>query len=167
MGGIVMNSIFKDEVSIVLSGEAGQGIQTIEKLLTKILKEEGFNVFATKEYMSRVRGGSNSTEIRVGTKPVRSHKHKIDILLPLTKKSVDHLDDRVTENTVVICQQSALNVEQGKVVDVPIFDIAKDIGGKIYSNIVALGFVLGLFGISEDNIPKHMKKFFGSKSEDI
>jgi len=162
-----MNSIFKDEVSIVLSGEAGQGIQTIEKLLTKILKDEGFNVFATKEYMSRIRGGSNSTEIRVGTKPVRSHKHKIDVLLPLTKKSVEHLDDRVTEDTVVICQQSELNVEQGKVVDVPIFDMAKDIGGKIYSNIVALGFVLGLFGIKEDNIPKHMKKFFGSKSEDI
>jgi 2-oxoglutarate ferredoxin oxidoreductase subunit alpha len=36
-----MNSIFKDEVSIVLSGEAGQGIQTIEKLLTRILKSEG------------------------------------------------------------------------------------------------------------------------------
>lgn len=37
-GGIVVNSTLKEEVSIVLSGEAGQGIQTIESLLTYILK---------------------------------------------------------------------------------------------------------------------------------
>jgi len=37
-GGILMNKTMKEDVSIVLSGEAGQGIQTIERLLTFILK---------------------------------------------------------------------------------------------------------------------------------
>lgn len=73
-----MNSTLKEEVSIVLSGEAGQGIQTIESLLTYILKREGgYYVFATKEYMSRIRGGgSNSTEIRVSSRPVNSFVEK-------------------------------------------------------------------------------------------
>jgi len=53
------------EVSIVLCGQAGQGVQTVEYLLTRILKLAGYHVFATKEYMSRVRGGANSTTIRV------------------------------------------------------------------------------------------------------
>jgi 2-oxoglutarate ferredoxin oxidoreductase subunit alpha len=44
----------KDEVSIVLCGQAGQGIQTVEKILVRCLKVSGFHVFATKEYMSRV-----------------------------------------------------------------------------------------------------------------
>ncbi len=82
-----MNKTIKEDVSIVLSGEAGQGIQTIEGLLTFILKREGYYVFATKEYMSRIRGGSNSTEIRVSSKPVKSYVDKIDILIPLTKTS--------------------------------------------------------------------------------
>jgi len=51
--------IFKDELTIVLAGEAGQGIQTIEVLLTGLLKSGGYHIFATKEYMSRVRGGMN------------------------------------------------------------------------------------------------------------
>jgi hypothetical protein len=38
------------EVSIVLCGQAGQGIQTVEFLLTRILKVAGYHVFATKEY---------------------------------------------------------------------------------------------------------------------
>jgi len=49
-------AIFKGELAIVLAGEAGQGIQTIETLLTGLLKSGGYHVFATKEYMSRVRG---------------------------------------------------------------------------------------------------------------
>ncbi|MDD4765136.1 MAG: 2-oxoacid:acceptor oxidoreductase family protein, partial [Atribacterota bacterium] len=58
------NSAERD-ISIVLCGGAGLGIQTVEQLLTRMLKMSGYYVFATKEYMSRVRGGSNSTQIRV------------------------------------------------------------------------------------------------------
>ncbi|MEK7375946.1 MAG: 2-oxoacid:acceptor oxidoreductase family protein, partial [Candidatus Margulisiibacteriota bacterium] len=60
----------KEDISIVLCGEAGQGIQTIEVVLTRILKQSGYNVFAAKEYMSRVRGGVNSTSIRVSSNRV-------------------------------------------------------------------------------------------------
>jgi 2-oxoglutarate ferredoxin oxidoreductase subunit alpha len=53
------SSTSQTDIPIVLGGEAGQGIQTIEELLTKILKLNGYHVYATKEYMSRVRGGTN------------------------------------------------------------------------------------------------------------
>ena len=56
---------FQQDVSVVLAGEAGQGIATIEQVLMRVLKAEGYYVSATKEYMSRVRGGTNTTEIRV------------------------------------------------------------------------------------------------------
>ena len=44
-----LSRVFKDDVSVVLCGEAGQGIVTVEKLLVKALKDSGFNIFATKE----------------------------------------------------------------------------------------------------------------------
>src|SRR5665254_1378 len=66
------NSPGKDKqlISLVICGEAGHGIQTVEMLLTRIFKLGGLNVFATKEYMSRVRGESNSTQIIVSSKKV-------------------------------------------------------------------------------------------------
>jgi len=70
----------EQDISIVLCGEAGQGIQTVEELLTRILKLSGYYVFATKEYMSRVRGGSNSTQIRVSSKPIQAPVARIDVL---------------------------------------------------------------------------------------
>ena len=72
-----------NDVSIVLCGEAGQGIQTVEQLFTKIVKKAGFNIFSTKEYMSRVRGGRNSTQLRVSTEPVNAYINRIDILIIL------------------------------------------------------------------------------------
>lgn len=45
-----------NELSVVISG-AGQGIQAVEQLLSGTVKDSSLYVFATKEYVSRVRGG--------------------------------------------------------------------------------------------------------------
>jgi 2-oxoglutarate ferredoxin oxidoreductase subunit alpha len=83
-----MTNIFakeKTDITIVLCGQAGQGMQTVGKLLTCISKTAGYNVFATTEYMSRVRGGMNSTLIRISKEPVKAFVDRIDILVPLSK----------------------------------------------------------------------------------
>ena len=92
------NKDLKD-ISIVLCGAAGQGIQTVEELLTKTLKKTGYHVFATREYMSRVRGGVNSTTIRVSSKPVRAFLDRIDLLIPLNEEALPHLKERISSET--------------------------------------------------------------------
>ncbi|HOB16597.1 MAG TPA: 2-oxoacid:acceptor oxidoreductase subunit alpha [Defluviitoga sp.] len=162
-----MNTTLKDEVSIVLAGEAGQGIQTIESLLTYILKRDGYYVFATKEYMSRIRGGSNSTEIRVSSRPVNSFVDRIDILIPLSRNSVTHLGKRVTDKTLIIADNEALKLEMDNLIDVPLLKIANDLGNPIFANIVAVGVVLGLFGIRVKSIEDYLVETFGRKGKEI
>ena len=60
----------RNDVTIVLGGEAGQGVQTIEYILPRVLKRSGYHIFSTKEYMSRIRGGSNTITLRVADRPV-------------------------------------------------------------------------------------------------
>jgi 2-oxoglutarate ferredoxin oxidoreductase subunit alpha len=88
-------------LSLVLGGQAGQGVQTIEELLTKILKLDGYHVYATKEYMSRVRGGTNTTSIRVASGPVQAPVRRIDLLIPLDDKVIPHLHSRISEQTII------------------------------------------------------------------
>ena len=52
--------------------------------------------------MSRVRGGENSTEIRVSSKRVISYVNRIDILLALSEGAVQHLENRITSKTLII-----------------------------------------------------------------
>ena len=106
---------FKEDVSIVLCGEAGQGIQTVETILVQAIKKGGYHVFSTKEYMSRVRGGENSTEIRVSSKRVISYVDKIDILLSLSKGAVPHLENRISSKTVIMGDDQHLKSLQGRI----------------------------------------------------
>ena len=72
-----------EDVCVVLCGEAGQGIQTVAQILVQVLFRCGYHVYATKEYMSRVRGGSNSTELRIGRKAVEGIRRGSDILISI------------------------------------------------------------------------------------
>ena len=170
MGGI-SSTKNKDDISIVLCGQAGQGIQTVEYLLTRILKLAGYNVFATKEYMSRIRGGVNSTEIRVSAKRVSALTNIIDVLIPLNTGSIQHLQHRFSQQTIVLAEKEVLgdDLDQApyKVIDVPFTKTALRIGDKIYSNIVAVGVVAGLFAVDLHAVTSCVERFFSAKSPDV
>ncbi len=161
-----MKNILKDDISIVICGEAGQGIQTVEKLLTSIFKEAGYNVFASKEYMSRIRGGSNSTEIRITSSKVAAFVSKIDILIPLDKDAIPHLEKRITGDTIILGESEKLKTSL-KVIDVPISKLALDSGGPIYSNTVAVALVLSLFKVNLPVISAYLEKYFSKKTKEI
>lgn len=161
----------KDEVSVVLCGEAGQGIQTAEQILARCLKLSGFHVFATKEYMSRVRGGSNSTEIRISSKRVSAYLDRIDILIPFHQGAIKHVEKRITPETIVLGDKEIISkdspLEVKEFIDIPFSKIASDIGGRIYVNIIAAGVVLGTIGVEQHLLTNFIREFFSKKSEDV
>ena len=167
------NLLFRnaDNVSIVLCGQAGMGIQTVEFLLTRILKLDGYNVFATKEYMSRIRGGTNSTEIRMSSEAVGASLSRIDILIPLNKGAIQHVEKRISPQTVILADKEAIGEDfdqtRHKFVDVPFTKAASEIGDKIYSNVVAVGVMARMFGIELQTVSKFVRQFFSDKSGDV
>ena len=167
------NLLFRnaDNVSIVLCGRAGMGIQTVEFLLTRILKLAGYSVFATKEYMSRIRGGTNSTEIRISSESVRASVSRIDILIPLNEGAIQHVEKRISPQTVILADKEAIGEDfdqtRHKFVDVPFTKTASEIGDKIYSNVVAVGVMTSLFGIELQIVSEFVRQFFSAKSGDV
>lgn len=161
----------RDDISVVLCGQAGQGVQTVEFLLTRLLKLAGYHVFATKEYMSRVRGGMNSTTIRVSSREVAAYVDHIDILIPLGRGAVEHVAARVSAQTVVVGEGEIAGdgaaVKSCKFLEVPFTQMASEIGNKIYSNIVAVGAVAALLGTDLEQLTDHVRRSFARKSAEI
>jgi 2-oxoglutarate ferredoxin oxidoreductase subunit alpha len=162
------NSILKktEDISIVLCGKAGQGIQTVEQILTRLLKLSGFHIFATKEYMSRVRGGSNSTEIRVSSNRVSSLLNRIDILIPFSAAALGHLKKRISNETLILADKEIIaDNEDNKYlnwIDISFSGIASDIGGAIYTNIISVGIIAGLFKVGADELDHYIEQFFST-----
>lgn len=154
-----------DNVVIVLAGQAGQGIQSIEDILAALLKRSGYNYYSTSELMSRVRGGINSTEIRVSSQPIAAFVDHIDILIPLHNDGIAHLKKRFTPATIVIGEKDKIAYQE--IIDVQFTQIAKEIGNAIYSNTVAAGFICGLLKVDLELGKEFIFEYFSDKSTDI
>ena len=59
----------KEALNIVLSGQAGQGLMTLESLLADVIRKE-YYLFTSPEFMSRVRGGNNSVKLVLSPEPI-------------------------------------------------------------------------------------------------
>ena len=156
---IEKTEVIREDVSLVLCGQAGQGIQTVEKILAHTFKQTGYHVFTTKEYMSRVRGGMNSTEIRISSHRVSAYTDRIDILVPFHEDALSHLKSRISSSTRILADKGHL--------DVPFVELVSDIGGKIYQNILAAGVILGLFSADESSMFNFIQNMFHQKGETI
>jgi len=158
------------DISIVLSGEAGQGIKTIEKLVVKALRDSGYNFFSTSEVMSRVRGGNNTTEVRISNKKVSAFVDKIDYLIIMSKNAIYRLEDRIKEETLIIGESDFIEdkfKKKYKVKSIPINEIAKKAGSKIVTNVVIFGIILGILSIDKNKEKERIKMIFSEKGEKI
>jgi 2-oxoglutarate ferredoxin oxidoreductase subunit alpha len=159
---------YSHDISLVLGGAAGQGIQTVEALLMKVLKQSGYHAFSTKEYMSRIRGGSNSTEIRITNTATATYRESIDFLFAMDKAVIPHLEHRITENTLIFGDTAKLGSEGAhQIIDVPFSRFAAELGNPIFTSTVAVGVALGLLGVSKDPFEAFLKKRFAKKGEEV
>ncbi len=155
-------SSYKD-ISIVLCGEAGQGINTVSEALLFLAHKNGFNVFSTTEFMSRIRGGTNSTEIRISSQIVRAPVDRIDIFIPLIKRAYEHLHKRLNQNTIILGEIKT----PGNIYEIPFSTIAKELGGPIYANIVAVGAIAGILNLKLDYLNDYLIKNFQRKGDAV
>ncbi len=164
------NLKLEDEACLVLCGEAGQGIQTVENIMIQALKKGGFHVFSTKEYMSRVRGGQNSTEIRVSSRRVKAYQEGIDILVALSPQAIDHLKERISSNTLIISDDVILkdvDTQNYRLIKAPFVSRAKEIGGIIFSNVIAAGTLACIMGVDKKIFDNIITLLFKSKGDKI
>lgn len=140
-------------ISIVLSGEAGQGLQIIEEFLVETLARETY-VFSSKEVMSRVRGGNNSVEIRISDQPIHALRYTIDALFLLNDHALDRLRPRLIDSTLVYGEESFLTEEVKSALKfhpIRMTELAKQSGNRLFVNTVLFGYIAGLLDIDTTN----------------
>jgi 2-oxoglutarate ferredoxin oxidoreductase subunit alpha len=167
----------EEDISVVLCGEAGQGIQTVEAILAQAVKQSGYHIFSTKEYMSRVRGGQNSTEIRISSHRVASYVDRIDLLLALSSGAINHLKNRISADTLIIGDPQHIksvrddknidNVSDSNFIEIPLIETAQEIGGPIFANVIAAGVLSCLLNIPQEIFDGLISDMFARKGSEI
>ena len=146
-------------ISILIGGAAGTGIMTLENILSDAFKRSGYFVFSTKEYMSRVRGGSNTTLLRISDGLVNAPCWHVDLFIALDADALPHVHERLTSNTIVLADESIKN-ELIAITSIPLLKTVKKIGNVRYANSYVAGVLFAMFELNTEILSQSLEALF-------
>jgi 2-oxoglutarate ferredoxin oxidoreductase subunit alpha len=161
------------ELRVKIGGEAGFGIKAAGQTLARSFVASGLEIFDLTEYPSLIRGGHNTYTLRVSPSAISSHVEAVDVLVALNRETIDlHLEELVDGGAIIYDPDDKENAdwqapERLLAVPVPLLSLAKDAGGPIMRNTVALGAVLALVGFPVDPLADGLRAQFAHKAPEI
>ena len=159
-----------NDVEIAIAGAAGQGMKTISFTLGKTFTRQGFFAYIYHDLMSRIRGGSNTSILRIKNAPVNSISYSFDILVSLDREAVLSNLKKIKEGGVVIYDGEKILFEEKEscFLSVPLERLAFEAGkDKIMINSVAIGAVLALLKWDAWACNEIVKELFSAKGEEV
>jgi len=146
------------ERTILIGGEAGQGLVTVGQLLSKALVRSGYEILVSQSYYSRIRGGHNTFSIRAGNEKILGPTDKIDLLVALNEETVElHLEQLLDSGLLVV--DAGAPSEDARTLRIPYKEFAPE---KLY-NTVALGVLGKLLGLKLDVLTRGIEDLIGKK----
>lgn len=160
---------FDKEISLIIAGDAGQGIDTITQVIAEVVKNNGYNVFYTKEYMSRIKGGCNSSTIRISGDKIDAYREHTDFVFAISKDALNHLEKRILQNTIVVFEYDNTEVldKFTNKIKIDFTALSKEIGGNIYKNTLIAGLFSGVLNIDLNTLQENLKQIFSGKENDV
>ncbi|MBE3583979.1 MAG: 2-oxoacid:acceptor oxidoreductase subunit alpha [Limnochordaceae bacterium] len=162
------------DLTFLLGGEAGQGVESSGAGFAKALARGGLSVLGTPDYMSRIRGGHNFFLIRAGTQPIHSPAEKVHLLLAFDEETLQQHAAQVVPGGGMI-YDARWKVDEAKLLDtgaqlfpVPLEEIAETVGGnKLMANTAALGAAAGVVGYGIEYLHSVIADNFRRKGEAV
>ncbi len=155
------------DITILIAGAAGQGIQAIGALLARVCHNAGLFIYSTDDFESRIRGGHSFHQLRISTQSLGAPSKHIDILVAVNERDFEVHKDRLKNGGIVLINSNKENLPGEGVFHLSFDDAAKAAGGVIASNTVAAGAILAIIGANFREFETVLKDNFKGKSEDI
>ncbi|MFA6331698.1 MAG: 2-oxoacid:acceptor oxidoreductase subunit alpha [Methanoregula sp.] len=90
------------EVSVLVGGKAGDGINSAGSLVAQLLNHLGYRVYLYFDYPSLIRGGHNFAIIRGSDQDVSTCREKVDFILALNQETANRHREQMHAGTAVI-----------------------------------------------------------------
>ncbi len=157
-----------NELNLIVTGHAGQGLQAISRTLGRMLVREGHHVFISQDVMSRIRGGHNFARVRISNAPVAADGDKTQVLIALDPALVARHVSDLAEDAVVVTGAGGELPDGLNVIRLPLADIARERGkDPVTVNAVAVGAALALVGLEPAGLKEMFESQFGHKGEEV
>ncbi len=136
------------KLNIVIGGKAGQGINAVSCIVSRVLAKQGYFTFNYRDYGSLIRGGHNFNILTVSDKRVGSNESKMDGIIALDERTIKEHKKKLKE--------------EGFILDANSFDSkeVKELG--INLNLALAGALIKILGVDKKFLLEEVKKEFGN-----
>lgn len=157
------NAKAPDEISILIGGRAGYGIDRSSLILARLMGRLGYRLYIYRDYPSLIRGGHTFSIIRAAKKRVNAHRNRVDFLLALNQDTVDLHKDKLNNGGTIVYDADTVKSEG---LGLPVGKILKEeAAGEITRNTCVIGAFAKAAGIDwaaldavvKQNMPKDLE----------
>lgn len=146
------NSIRANNTSeIRFGGVGGQGIVLVGRLLGKAAALfDGKEAVCTQTYGPEARGGASRADVIISDSPVDyPFVNDADILAVLFQEAYTRFRSRLRPGGTLIVDTGLVQpfADEENVCGIPASQIAEDLGSRVATNIVILGYLIGKTGV--------------------
>lgn len=152
-----------NDLSILIGGEAGQGLVTAGTVLAKALVRTGYWISVTQSYESRIRGGHNTYTVRCGPRRILAPRESVDLLIALTPATARIHREQLTDRALLIVDAASDLPDQDSCLRVPY----KDLGEAKMATMAAIGVAGAVLGLDRELMGQTVNDILGTKHPEM
>ena len=152
-----------NELSVLVGGQAGDGIRQAGVIISKLLNSFGYRIFMYYDYPSLIRGGHNFSIVRASKEKIQASRDYVDIILALNQETIDKHRRKLTKDGFIIFDSDTAKAEG---IGVPATKIIKEIKGlPIMRGMTLIGALARTIGMDEKYLENVIKRSVPAKIE--
>jgi 2-oxoglutarate/2-oxoacid ferredoxin oxidoreductase subunit alpha len=156
-----------DEISILIGGRAGFGIDRSGAVLGRLLNKLGYRIYINRDYPSLIRGGHTFSIIRASKTRIAAHTDKVDFVLALNKETLDLHKDRLKKDCMCIYDSGQTDAISGVCcIGLSLSKFLKEENApEVMRNTCIIGAVVKAIGIDFSILEDVLKKEFTDSAD--
>jgi 2-oxoglutarate ferredoxin oxidoreductase subunit alpha len=158
------------DISVLIAGEAGDGILFTSNVLAKVLKRHGWEALTCRDFPSNIRGEPSSSIIRASRRPLLGRPEKVDVILAFACGRCRQLVHSIKPGGVILCEgeeEAPCGQHPPATFSFYRFHMRKEarenFGSDLFKNMIVLGGLGYLFGLDQTVLDSVITEMFLKK----
>ena len=158
-------SVPREDLSIMVAGQGGDGSLTLVNLFADLLGSRGYHLYLARNVGSRIKGGHAAGYLRASTEPHRCLGDSWDLLIAFDREALEQGAPYLTGQSVVVYDASdgsappGLVPEGAALLEVPFGRLAvRDLRRDLYKNSLAFAVATRAVGIVDDHAEQTLRR---------
>ncbi len=160
-----------ESLAWMIGGDQGEGIDATGDVFGRVLSRLGYYIYGYRHFSSRIKGGHTNFTVRIARERILAPQDEVEVLVALTQETIDRNCALLRDGAPLLADSQLKPTLpegcQAQLVEIPLTQVAREIGAPVVRNMVAVGASAALFGLPIDAFETYVREKFERKGAEV